>query len=81
MDDKTVTVGKYQLKVIRDRCISAAACVAVAPKVFELDLENKATVKEGAADVPENILLAAQACPTRAIVVVDIETGQQIWPV
>lgn len=81
MDDKTVTVGKYQLKVVRDLCISAATCVAVAPAVFEMDTENKATVKEGATDIPENILLAAQACPARAIIVVDTETGQQVWPV
>jgi molecular chaperone DnaJ len=81
MEDKTVTVGKYQLKVIRDLCISATTCVAVSPNVFALDFENKAVVKEGAEDVPENILLAAKACPARAIVVVDTETGQQVWPV
>jgi len=81
MEDKTVTVGKYQLKVVRDLCISAATCVAVSPNVFELDTENKAVVKEGGADTPENIMLAAQACPAKAIVVVDTETGQQVWPV
>jgi ferredoxin len=80
MEDKVVTVGKYQVKVVRDLCISAATCVAVAPQVFELDTENKAVIKEGAKDVPENILLAAQSCPARAIVIVDTETGQQIWP-
>ena len=80
MEDKIVTVGKYQVKVVRDLCISAATCVAVAPQVFELDTENKAVIKEGANDVPENILLAAQSCPARAIVIVDTETGQQVWP-
>ena len=80
MDDKVVTIGKYQLKVVRDLCISAATCVAVAPQVFELDAENKAIIKEGANDVPENMMLAAQSCPARAIVIVDTETGKQVWP-
>lgn len=80
MDDKIVTVSKYQLKVVRDLCISAATCVAISPQVFEMDGENKAIVKEGSMDVPENILLAAQACPAKAIVVVDTETGEQVWP-
>ena len=80
MEDKVVKVGKYQLKVVRDLCISAVTCVAVAPQVFELDAENKAIIKEGANDVPENMMLAAQSCPARAIVIVDTETGKQVWP-
>jgi ferredoxin len=81
MEDKIVTIGKYQVKVVRDLCISAATCVAVAPQVFEMDAENKAVIKEGANDVPENIMLAAQSCPGRAIVIVNTETGEQVWPV
>ena len=80
MEDKTVKVGKYELKVVRDLCISAGTCVAVSPQVFELDGENKAIIKDGATDIPENIILAAQACPVRAVIVVDTETGAQVWP-
>jgi len=79
--DKEVIVGKYKIKVIRKECIGAASCVAVSPAVFQLDNENKAVVPDGATDVPENILMAAQSCPTKAIVVIDTETGQQVWPV
>jgi ferredoxin len=78
--DKEIQVGKYKIKVIRHLCIGAASCVAVSPNVFQLDSENKAIVPEGANDIPENILLAAQSCPTKAIVVIDTETGQQVWP-
>lgn len=78
--DKSVTIGKYKVTVIRNLCISAASCVAVSPNVFELDPENKAVIKEGATDELANILLAAQTCPTKAIVVVDTETGKQVWP-
>ncbi|MDD2822758.1 MAG: ferredoxin [Candidatus Daviesbacteria bacterium] len=79
--DKEVTIGKYKVKVIRSLCISAAACVGVSPATFTLDEEKKAVITEGSTDTPENILLAAQACPTQAIVVIDTESGKQIWPV
>lgn len=78
--DKEVQIGKYKVKVIRKDCIGAATCVAVSPNVFELDGQNIAVIKQGANDTPENILAAAQGCPTKAIVVVDTETGQQVWP-
>lgn len=78
--DKEVQVGKYKVKVIRNLCIGAASCVAVSPNVFQLDNENKAIIPDGANDMPENIVMAAQSCPTKAIVVIDTETGQQVWP-
>jgi len=81
MEEKVVQVGKYQIKVNREACISAAACVAVAPNVFELDTEKKAIVKAGANDTEQNILMAAQACPTKAIIIIDTETGKQVWPI
>lgn len=78
--DKTMRVGKYEIKVVRNLCISAATCVAVSPGVFVLDDQKKAIVKAGASDEEANILLAAQTCPTKAIVIVDTETNKQIWP-
>ncbi len=78
--DKEVQVGKYKIKVIRTLCIGAASCVAVSPDTFALDDQKKAVIKDGSQDVPDNILLAAQSCPTKAIVITDTETGQQIWP-
>ncbi|KKS59009.1 MAG: hypothetical protein UV25_C0035G0011, partial [candidate division WWE3 bacterium GW2011_GWB1_42_41] len=35
---------------------------------------------EEGTDEAENILMAAQSCPTKAIVVTDTETGKQVWP-
>ena len=71
--------GKYRVKVIRSKCISAGSCIAIAPKVFEFDEENIAKVISQ--DELDDIkLLAAQSCPTMAIVVEDIETGEQVWP-
>jgi ferredoxin len=78
-EDKEVIVGKYKIKVIRNLCIGAASCVAVSPATFELDGENKAVTLQGN-DTPENILMAAQSCPTKAIIVIDTETNTQVWP-
>ncbi len=79
-DDQFFQVGKYQIKVVRNMCIGAATCVAVSPSTYKLDSDNKAVVQTAGTDTPENILMAAQSCPTRAIVVVDTETGKQVWP-
>jgi len=80
IQDKTIQVGKYKVKVVRNLCIGAASCVAVSPDTFLLDTEKKAVVKEGSQDVPDNILIAAQSCPTAAIVITNAETGKQVWP-
>jgi len=80
-EDKVVQIGKYKVKVVRDLCIGAASCVAVSPDTFQLDSENKAVIKETSKDAEDNILLAAQSCPTKAIVIIDAETGEQVWPV
>lgn len=78
-EDKEIQVGKYKIKVIRDLCIGAASCVAISPNIFKLDGENKAVILNNQ-DIPENILMAAQSCPTKAIVIIDTETNTQVWP-
>ena len=68
-------------KIVVDRnlCIGAASCIAVAPGVFELDSENKAVVYNDKGADDETILLAAQSCPTQAILLFD-EDGNQVFP-
>lgn len=71
----------YKTVVLRDKCIGAASCVAVAPKTFKLDDQNKAVIikSTGDKDTDDAILLAAQSCPTAAIEVYD-KDGKKIWP-
>ena len=71
---------KYRIKVDRNLCIGAASCVALAMKTFALDSENKAIVLDEAGDPPESIKLAAESCPTKAIILENIETGEQEYP-
>lgn len=68
-------------KIVVDRnlCIGAASCVVVADKVFELDKENKAVVKNSKGADDETIILAAKSCPTMAIFLYD-ENNKQIYP-
>lgn len=80
MNTQTKQIGKYKVEVIRDKCISAASCVAIAPQVFEMDEEDLAIVISQDGNDDETKLLAAQSCPTMAIIVTDTETGQQVWP-
>lgn len=78
-NDKIVQVGKYKVQVVRDLCIGAASCVAFSPDTFSLDDEKKAVISEQSTD-EDNIMMAAQSCPTKAIIVEDTETGEQVWP-
>ena len=71
---------KYRITIDRNLCIGAASCVALAMKTFALDDENKAIVLEGEGDPPDAIKLAAESCPTKAIVLVDEDTGEQEYP-
>lgn len=76
-EKKPLKIGK--IIVDRNLCIGAASCIAVAPGVFELDSENKAIVYNDKGADDETILLAAQSCPTQAILLFD-EEGNQIFP-
>jgi len=73
-------IGKFKVQVIREKCIGAASCVAIAPKLFALDETAIAIIIENP-DVDESTaILSAQSCPTAAIVITDLESGKQVWP-
>lgn len=71
---------KYKIIVDRDLCIGAVTCAIFAPKTFEMDSENKAVVLEGEWDDPETIMKGTVSCPTKAIILIDEETGEQVYP-
>ncbi len=85
---------KLTIKVDPDLCIGAASCVTIAPETFQLNDENKAVVLDHGTEPgertyervievteaeQENIILAAQSCPTLAIFIYD-EGGTQLFP-
>ncbi len=78
-DDKP-NKTKYQVKVVNGKCIGAASCVAVAAMTFKMNNEMIADVVDQDGNVDEDKLLAAQSCPTAAIEVINVETGEKVWP-
>jgi ferredoxin len=70
----------HKIVITRSACIGAATCVVIAPKAFDLDKESIAVLKPDAMELDDNtILMAAQSCPTQAILLFD-EDGKQIFP-
>lgn len=85
---------KIRIKVDPDLCIGAASCVTIAIDTFIMNDENKAEVLdhgeapdgptyervvEVTEDQKENIILAAQSCPTLAVFIYD-EKDNQLYP-
>jgi ferredoxin len=71
--------SKVIIKVIKELCIGAATCVVFAPETFDLDGDGIVLVKEGTWNEAEEIIQAAQSCPTTAILVEDLE-GNRLYP-
>jgi ferredoxin len=76
---QTQQVGKYEIKILNDKCIGAASCVAIAPQILKLNEQNIAEVISQN-DTDDNKLLAAQSCPTSAVEIIDTTTGEVVWP-
>lgn len=62
-------------------CIGVAACIAIAPEVFELGDDGLAQVIDDKdRQAGEDLLLeAAEGCPVQAIILEDDE-GNQVYP-
>ena len=74
-------IGK--IVVDRDLCIGAASCIAVSGETWELDNENKAVITNAGAGAnavdDATLLMSAESCPTKAILLFDKE-GKQVFP-
>ena len=68
-----------KVKVDRELCTGVGNCVALAPKIFKLDQQNKAVASDGSAVDDQVLWDAAQSCPENAIILEDDE-GRQLYP-
>ncbi len=71
-------IGKYRVVLVQSKCIAAASCVAISPAVYKLNEQNLVEFLDNPQDEEDNILLAAQSCPTGAIEIYEGET--RVWP-
>jgi ferredoxin len=79
MGDEPV-MTKYKVVVDQNKCIGAGSCVAAAALTFRLNEANKSEIIDQDGNSDEEKLLAAQTCPTGAIMVIDTVSGQKVWP-
>jgi ferredoxin len=82
--------GGLRVQVDADKCLGFGSCVIVSPDVFRLDerpgkgvFRSRAKLdvldESGGKDF-ENLMIAAQSCPTQAITIIDRKTGKRVYP-
>ena len=70
----------YKIVINRPACVGAGTCIEEAQQTFDFDQEDKAIVISETGNQDDEILYAAQCCPANAIILIDPETNQQVWP-
>jgi DNA-binding Lrp family transcriptional regulator/ferredoxin len=85
----SIVEGRHvRVKIDPDLCMGTASCVAIAPRIFQIDWAKKKGVtqpaplevlKRRSAD-PEVLFLAAQSCPYKVISLEDADTEEQLFP-
>jgi len=76
--------SRFHILIEPSLCLAFGGCESIAPKVFVVDknkrINPKERVESETADTLDRIVMAAQACPTKAIKIIDRYTGNQIYP-
>jgi ferredoxin len=76
--------NRYEIIVEPSLCMAFGSCETLAPKVFVVEKDKifnpKAKVISEVGEDFEAILAAAQTCPTKAILIIDRNTGEYIYP-
>ena len=69
----------YRISVDKEACMSSGKCVAEAPEVFRFDDDELSEMVPGATQPSdEKIVDLARACPSGALVVHDVDSGEEI---
>lgn len=82
--DTPSTRNRFQIIVEPSLCMAFGSCETLAPKVFVVEKDKifnpKAKVISEVGEDFDTILAAAQTCPTKAILIIDRNTGEYIYP-
>ena len=71
---------RLRIEVDHMRCVGNAMCLAMAPGVFAHNDARQSEVRDPGAGTREDVLEAAENCPTGAIAVTDAVTGETLFP-
>ncbi len=71
---------KYKIEVNKHRCVGSTMCLQKAAHIFGLDKDKQSRVLDPGTQDKENLLAAAESCPTGAITVTEIATGKKLFP-
>ena len=78
------TKSRFHIIVEPSLCMAFGSCETLAPKVFVVEKNKifnpKSKVVSETAEDFDAILAAAQTCPTKAIFIIDRNTGECIYP-
>ena len=82
-----ISKSRFHIIVEPSLCMAFGSCETLAPKVFVVEkdkmLNPKAKVVSETTEEKEDfdaIFAAAETCPTKAIIIIDRNTGEQIYP-
>ncbi len=75
---------KLNVNVDQSLCIGCCSCETIAPEVFTVDKNTKSNPKSRVYDKNgaknRKIISAAETCPTKAIIVDNLEENERIYP-
>jgi curved DNA-binding protein CbpA len=76
--------ARFNISVEPTLCMAFGSCEVLAPKVFVLEknkiINPKVRVESEDGAPFEDILSAAETCPTKAIRIIDRDSGEQVFP-
>jgi curved DNA-binding protein CbpA len=91
-EQQRVQRQNFKIKIDLDLCMGYASCISMYPELFYFDEDSHKKrwvifydhAPLRMRNLPkidlERLLVAAQSCPTKAIIIEDADTGEQIYP-
>jgi curved DNA-binding protein CbpA len=83
-EESSKPLARFSISVEPTLCMAFGSCEVLAPKVFVLEknkiINPKVRIESEDGAPFEDILSAAETCPTKAIRIIDRQSGEQVFP-
>jgi len=83
-EESSKSPSHFHISVEPTLCMAFGSCEVLAPKVFVLEknkiINPKVRIESEDGASFEDILSAAETCPTKAIRIIDRHSGEQVYP-